>query len=83
MLRARFRDHYFDARGDGVSRSEAARYVELAEPLAAMHHAVTYRGIYDAFGEYEWWQFEEALPRWIEHALGSPLLAQRGSPNGI
>lgn len=83
MLRARFRDHYFAARGDGVSRSEVARYVELAEPLAAMHHAVTYRGIYDAFGEYEWWRFAGALPRWIEHALGSPLLAQRGSPNGI
>ncbi len=63
MLRARFRDHYFAARGDGVSRSEVARYVELAEPLAAMHHAVTYRGIYDAFGEYEWWRFAGALPR--------------------
>jgi hypothetical protein len=82
-LRARFRDRYFEAWGDVVSRSEAAEYAELAEPLAAMHHAVTYRGIYDAFGEYEWWLFERALPRWIEHALGSRLLSPRGSPNGI
>jgi hypothetical protein len=82
-LRARFGDRYFEAWGDVVSRSEAAEYAELAEPLAAMHHAVTYRGIYDAFGEYEWWLFERALPRWIEHALGSRLLSPRGSPNGI
>ena len=73
-LRARFRDRYLEAWGDVVSRSEAAAYAELAEPLAAMHHAVTYRGIYDAFGDYEWWLFEGALPRWIEHALASRLL---------
>ncbi len=39
-----------------------------------MHHAVTYRGIYDAFGVYEWWLFEGSLPGWIEHALASRLL---------
>jgi aminoglycoside phosphotransferase (APT) family kinase protein len=72
-LRATFRERYLDA-WPGVSRSEAAGYAELAEPLAAMHHAITYRGIYDAFGPYEWWIFEGALPRWIEHALACPVL---------
>jgi hypothetical protein len=81
-LRATFQERYLDA-WPSVTRSEAAAYADLAEPLAAMHHAVTYRGIYDAFGEYEWWLFERALPRWIEHALGSRLLSPRGSPNGI
>ena len=73
-LRMTFRERYLDAWPD-VTRSEAATYVQLAEPLAAMHHAVTYRGIYDAFGPYEWWLFEGALPRWIEHALACPIVA--------
>lgn len=73
-LRATFRERYLDA-WPSVTRSEAAAYADLAEPLAAMHHAVTYRGIYDAFGEYEWWLFEGALPRWIERALACPILA--------
>lgn len=73
-LRASFRERYLDA-WPGVTHSEAAAYAELAEPLAAMHHAITYRGIYDAFGPYEWWIFEGALPRWIEHALACRVLA--------
>ena len=43
-----------------------------------MHHAVTYRGIYDAFGADEWWLFEGALPRWIEHALACPIVGAEG-----
>lgn len=73
-LRATFQERYLDA-WPSVTRSQAAAYADLAEPLAAMHHAVTYRGIYDAFGEYEWWLFEGALPRWIERALACPILA--------
>lgn len=72
-LRARFLQHYLDP-WPGVARSEAAAYAELAEPLAAMHHAVTYRGIYDVFGDDEWWLFEGALPRWIEHALACSIV---------
>jgi hypothetical protein len=73
-LRAAARRRYFDTWPD-LAGSDAAAYAQLAEPLAAMHHAVTYRGIYDAFGPYEWWFFEEALPRWIEHALTCPIVA--------
>jgi aminoglycoside/choline kinase family phosphotransferase len=68
------RERYLGA-WPGLTGVEAAAYVELAEPLAAMHHAVTYRGIYDAFGPYEWWLFEGALPRWVEHALACPAVA--------
>ena len=73
-LRMTFRERYLDG-WPGVTRSEAAAWVEVAEPLAAMHHAVTYRGIYDAFGPDEWWLFEGALPGWIEHALGCSIVA--------
>jgi aminoglycoside phosphotransferase (APT) family kinase protein len=72
-LRATCRERYLDA-WPGLSRAEATRYVELAEPLAAMHHAVTYRDIYDEFGPDDWWLFEGALPRWIEHALDCPAV---------
>ena len=73
-MRTTFRERYLDA-WPGLTRAEATRYVELAEPLAAMHHAVTYRDIYDAFGPDDWWLFEGALPRWIEHALACPIVA--------
>lgn len=71
VLRARSLERYLDAWDVAIGPLETTAYVELAEPLAAMHHAVTYRGIYDAFGASEWWLFEGALPRWIEHALHS------------
>jgi aminoglycoside phosphotransferase (APT) family kinase protein len=71
--RARFRERYLDA-WPGLSRRHATAYAAVAEPLAAMHHAVTYRGIRDAFGLSEWWLFEGALPRWVQHALDSPLV---------
>jgi aminoglycoside phosphotransferase (APT) family kinase protein len=74
MLRTTFRDRYLDA-WPGVTRSAADAYVVLAEPLAAMHHAVSYRGIYDAFGPGDRWLFAGALPRWIEHALAYPIVA--------
>lgn len=74
-LGAEFLDRYLSAWNDIVPRSELVAWTEIAEPVAAMHHAVTYRGIYDAFGEYEWWLFEGAMPRWIERALASPRLA--------
>jgi aminoglycoside phosphotransferase (APT) family kinase protein len=73
-LRATCRERYLDA-WPGLTRAEVARYVEMAEPLAAMHHAVTYRDIHDAFGPDDWWLFEGALPRWIEHALACPAVA--------
>jgi aminoglycoside phosphotransferase (APT) family kinase protein len=72
-LRATFRARYLDA-WTGIPRSEADVYAELAEPLAAMHHAVTYRGI-PAFGPEEQWLFEGAMPRWVEHALACPIVA--------
>jgi aminoglycoside phosphotransferase (APT) family kinase protein len=74
VLREALRDRYLDAWGDVVPRAEAIDWFERAEPLAAMHQAVTYRGIYDAFGSAEWSQFSGALPRWIERALSSPSL---------
>ena len=72
-LRAAFVQRYLDA-WLGMTRSDALAYAELAEPLAAMHHAVTYRSIFDAFGPYEWWLFEASLPRWIDHALRCPIV---------
>jgi Phosphotransferase enzyme family len=74
MLRTTFRDRYLDA-WPGVTRSAADAYVVLPEPLAAMHHAVSYRGIYDAFGPGDRWLFAGALPQWIEHALAYPIVA--------
>ena len=74
-LGAAFLDRYLGVWSDVVRRQELVAWTEIAEPVAAMHHAVTYRGIYDAFGDYEWWLFEGALPRWIERALASPRLA--------
>lgn len=74
-LGAAFLDRYLSTWSDIVPPSALVAWAEIAEPVAAMHHAVTYRGIYDAFGAYEWWLFEGALPRWIEHALASPRLA--------
>ena len=73
-VRRAFRDRYLAAWKEVVSGSEADELYELAEPLAAMHHAVTYRGIYDAFGEAEWWRFSGALPGWIEKALACPIV---------
>ena len=78
VVRATFRERYLDE-WPNVTRSQAAAYSELAEPLAAMHHAVTYRGIYDAFGAGKWWLFEGALPGWIEHALACPIVGAAGS----
>jgi aminoglycoside phosphotransferase (APT) family kinase protein len=73
-LRATCRERYLAA-WPGLTSAEAASYVHVAEPLAAMHHAATYRDIYDAFGPDDWWLFEGALPRWIEHALDCPTVA--------
>jgi hypothetical protein len=73
-LRTEARERYLRT-WPGLTGDDVAAYVEVAEPLAAMHHAVTYRGIYDAFGSYEWWLFQGALPRWIEHALDCPIVA--------
>ena len=75
QLRTSFRDRYLDAWPD-LTRSDAAAYAELAEPLAAMHHAVTYREIHHAFSPYDRALFEGALPRWIEHALACPIVAR-------
>jgi len=72
-LRATCRERYLAAWP--LTPAEAASYVDVAEPLAAMHHAVTYRDIYDAFGPDDWWLFEGVLPRWIEHALACPTVA--------
>jgi hypothetical protein len=74
VVRRAFRDRYLDAWNDVVPHAEAIEWYERTEPLAAMHHAVTYRGIFDAFGPNEWWQFSSALPWWIEKALKSPIL---------
>lgn len=79
VVRRAFRDRYLDAWSDVVPRTEAIEWYERAKPLAAMHHAVTYRGIFDAFGPGEWWQFSWALPWWIEKALNSPIL-RRNEP---
>ena len=49
-------------RGPASRGPRPRAYAELAEPLAAMHHAVTYRGIYDAFGADDWWLFEVRCP---------------------
>ncbi len=73
-VRTTSRERYLDA-WPGLTRPKAASYVRLAEPLAAMHHAVTYRDIHDAFGHDDWWLFEGALPGWIEHALACPAVA--------
>ena len=71
-LRTMFRGRYLEA-WPGVTPVEAEAYAELAEPLAAMHHAVTYRGLRDAFGD-DWWLFQGALPRWLEHALACRIV---------
>ena len=73
-LRASVRDRYLDG-WSGLPRSDAVAYAELAEPLAAMHHAITYRDIHDAFDPYDRALFQGALPRWIEHALACPIVA--------
>ena len=73
-LRASVRDRYLDG-WSGLPRSDAGAYAELAEPLAAMHHAITYRDIHDAFDPYDRALFQGALPRWIEHALACPIVA--------
>jgi hypothetical protein len=73
-VREGLRDRYLSAWSDVVPHAEAIEWYEQAEPLAAMHHAVTSRGIFDAFGAEEWWQFLSALPWWIEKALDSPSL---------
>jgi phosphotransferase family enzyme len=73
-LRASFRDRYLA--GWGLTGSDAAAYVELAEPLAAMHHAITYQRIHHAFSAYDRALFAGALPRWIDHALACPSLAR-------
>jgi hypothetical protein len=73
-VRAAFRDRYLGAWPD-LAPADAADYVALAEPLAAMHHAITYRAIRDAFDPYDYALFEGALPRWVEHALACPAVA--------
>jgi hypothetical protein len=71
-VRAAFLERYLEA-WPGVSRAALAEYVELAEPLAAMHQAVTYRALADVFGEDAWF-FGDTLARWIEHALACPVV---------
>jgi aminoglycoside phosphotransferase (APT) family kinase protein len=71
-VRTVFCERYFEA-WPGVTRTQAAAYTEIAEPLAAMHHAVTYRGLRDVFGD-DWCLFEGALPRWLDHALGCRIV---------
>ncbi len=74
VVRQALRNRYMDAWSDVVPHAKAIEWYERAEPLAEMHHAVSYRGIFDAFGSAEWWQFSWALPWWIEKALNSPFL---------
>ena len=56
----RVRERYLAA-WPGLTPAEAASYLDVAEPLAAMHHAVTYRDIYDACRPDDWWRFGQPL----------------------
>jgi aminoglycoside phosphotransferase (APT) family kinase protein len=70
-LRHRMRDQYLLGWSDLISLDEAENLFERTEPLAAMHHAITYRRILDALDPSERVEFTSALSWWVDNALES------------
>jgi hypothetical protein len=70
-LRHRMRDKYLLGWSDLIPLDEAVRLFERAEPLTAMHHAITYRRILDALDPSERVEFTSALSWWVDNALES------------
>jgi hypothetical protein len=70
-LRHRMRDRYLLGWNDLIPLDEAILLFERTEPLAAMHHAITYRRILDALDPSERGEFTSALSWWVDNALES------------
>ncbi|MDP9329887.1 MAG: aminoglycoside phosphotransferase family protein [Actinomycetota bacterium] len=70
-LRRRLRDRYLLGWSDLIPLDEAVHLFERTEPLAAMHHAITYRRILDALDPSERVEFTSALSWWVDKALES------------
>jgi hypothetical protein len=66
---ARLRDRYLDGWSDVVSLREGVELFERMEPLAAMHHALSYRAIIQALEPGQRWEWTSHLPWWLGRAL--------------
>jgi Ser/Thr protein kinase RdoA (MazF antagonist) len=62
-------DAYFERWTDVAPLEELRRLYRLAEPLAYLHHAISYERIGTALPPDERWLFEGEPPRWMERAL--------------
>lgn len=66
---------YLDEWSDVASRDELLRAYALAEPLAHVHHAITYLRISEALEPDDRWWFDDAPKRWLDRALESLAVA--------
>ncbi|MDQ3671439.1 MAG: aminoglycoside phosphotransferase family protein [Actinomycetota bacterium] len=64
-------DAYLDEWTSVASRDELLRAYALAEPLAHVHHAISYLQISEALEPDDRWWFDDAPKRWLDRALES------------
>lgn len=70
-VRARLRDRYLDGWNDLIPHQQAVEIFERTEPVAAMHHAISYQAILEAVDPNERWEWHSHLPWWLAKALDS------------
>lgn len=69
--RQRLLDAYLDEWSDVASRDELRRWYALAQPLAHVHHAISYLRISEALEPDDRWWFADAPKEWLDGAIES------------
>ena len=69
VVRDRLLNRYLDGWDGLMPRHEAVALFRRTEPLAAMHHVISYQEILDLLDSTERWQWESHLPWWLDKAL--------------
>ncbi len=64
-------DAYLGEWSDAASLDELRRTYALAEPLAHVHHAISYLRIHDALEPDDRWWFDDVPRQWLEGAIES------------
>lgn len=71
VVRDRLRDRYLRGWGDLMPHDEAVDLFQRTEPVAAMHHAISYQAVIAALDPDQRWEWLSHLPWWLTKALGS------------
>ncbi len=70
-VRNRLRDRYLQGWSDVMPHDEAVDLFERTEPVAAVHHAISYQTILASLDPSQRWEWASHLPWWLERALGA------------